>query len=348
MKREVLLGLTALSGCADTVTEPMPPKDPVPPGPQMVTVKGRLGTFVYHHNEQRTHIDSERPWNRPCAVGNCNGKLRWVTNVFDGFRRELDSLARLYPNARCVTRTQDAPEVVDCLRVPVHVGDQTVYTDSLGWFTAGPFLEGTPIKVWVDHEKLPIFQKARGARSNCNREGGYYPNNQCRFSTPFNWRFMWKFDNTHADTMVVIAGESNIVDWPRNEAITTPIVYDYFVLPAWHTRTHIIRVPSAEHGDRMRIWGGGSREIIHDKAANWNGEVVFRQDKDAFVWGTIQLRNPWPESDELCSIIRMISPFTSDPSDRGTTHVDYSDGKITPGFAWTNCAGYPPLPEEKP
>ena len=354
--RTLALVPLTLAACSESITGPPPPPSE-PAGPQLVMVKGRVGTFVYHHAPGVTYLAASSPWNNRCN-GYCPNR-RWVDNVFDGMRPELDSLARLYPASRCVLRTQDAPEVVDCLRLPVHVGDQVVYTDSLGWFTAGPFLEGDSIKVWIDHDKLPLFQKDPTARVNCTRPPNYYSGNQCRISTLFNWGLRWKWSDTPDDgATTIVAGETNLS--ARKQCCGRTPTYDYVVVPAWPMRSFAVRLPAGA-GARMRLWGVPATQrdtarLVYELRANWNGELIFRGDTGHLAAGMAQFSNPWPESDELCVDLDM-----TPNSGQGIRYVDYSDEKIVPDLGpRSNCRTHipnyagtsnwlpPPLPKGTP
>ena len=343
VRRFALTSLALVACDAAVVTPPPPPPEPVTP--QRVMVKGRVGTFVEPgptvlENGVAFADTYVKWWHIPGRE-----KYFGVSNVYDGIRPVLDSLMRVYPSAQCVRMDE---QVVDCLRIPVHVEDQVVWTDDEGYFTAGPFLEGTEIRAWVDHEKLPMLLLRPDGRIQCD--------DRLNVGTPcegiislYNWEYRWKGYNPRSgrdaqvDTVRVLVGETNTrVYDPKTRTHTWP---DHFVIPAWETFTAIVRLPNLRPRERLRFFGQPAKGPMVDTGrvleSNWKGEVILRDDirGRSVPNAYIQMRDA--NDNEVCGLITARPPIGGPPSAlRGTHYTDYK-GDVKNKWL-VDCAGAPP------
>lgn len=339
MKPRNLLWALVLVGCSESIAGP--PLMPEPPGPQMVMVEGRVGVFAEYPNGYPSEDGKKKLtkefWG-PCLAIPCQPRQA-VSSVFEGLQNDLDSLRQMYPNLRCALADGDGASVA-CLRIPVHVEDQVVWTDDDGYFTAGPFLEGTEIRAWIDHSKLPLFQVEPGGRLNCDdRVNVGVP---CRgILSLFNFQFRWEGYNRYqkglnVDTVRVTVGETNA--WERDEkraGFREPRDTPYFIIPAENGLTNILRVPSGQPKERFRRFGQpyveGSGTILE---TNWNGEIVLRGEGQGYLMGYYQMLDA--RGQEGCGLL--IQSMEGQPtSSMDGTHYSDRLGNTIDGRFFVDC-----------
>ena len=276
---------------------------------------------------------------------------RFTDNIYDVLRPRYDSLFRAHPDAFCTTRNPRRAERVDCLRMPVHVNDRIVWTDSTGRFTAGPFLEGTEVKLWIDESRLPRFHAGPGGKSNCLVNGHQSPHAQghtyppvllaCYPSSLLNYQHGRRFQEGHDGAKDTVT-------------VTVTAGRDTVAIPIWSTITVFIRLP--EPGMKLRLWdkryyvsvGKVRWDAYHEGKADWNGEVVVREVEHPQVWSlhsgypnfVLQMPNPSRPGTDLCVVT---VPFESWPNHIGQRYIDYSDPDrdVSPG--WSDCVTHIPF-----
>lgn len=286
-----VLALAACEGRAPAEPE-LPAMEPLP---SAVPLHGRLGALVrftgcpgptpiYPNRKVRITFKGEQvcPDNRrgPPDLGG------WYSNVYDIMRPRMDSLAREHPASYCTTLQADAEERVDCLRLPVQVGNQTVWTDSSGYFTApGPYRPVDTLKVWVDRTRLPRWHEAPGGRSNC------------AVDSEINWR-TWPFRSVSGAHICFPASFLNMdtgyrrythdPDWHyRSDTmyVVVPAEPDTVPIHAQWDQTWMLRL--AKPDMKVRVWSLVSvpfnRHHQHywflhwEGRTDWNGEVILKR-----------------------------------------------------------------------